>query len=141
MTAVKPRTYSVNIRAKAAVKCGLTIKEQPMIEPIAGILALYDQPTIFINVHMSEAQKRQTIANILAVCIKEGERINCIVAREVPDDVDAIARRLLLPENSFRREEKRLRSFGALRYSILSTLFQTTLAEVLLRANELDLTE
>lgn len=133
-------TYSVDIRKEAATRCGLTFKEISMIDPVAGVLVHKDSDSVMhLNDRIDETSKRMAIAQALAVCLKENNKVNVIVGRTVPEDIDAIARRLVMPEPSFRHEEKRLQSFGALRYSILSTLFLVPLAQVMLWARELDL--
>lgn len=142
MKKAENRTYSVNIREQAADRFGITIVEQPMIDPVAGVLVcLGDDTVMHLNSRGTEIENRMAIAQALAACIKEGAKVNVIVGRTVPKDIDAIARRLIMPEASFRREELRLRNFGALRFSILSSLFLVPLAEVMLRVKDLDLLE
>lgn len=139
-TEATEHTYSVDIRKEATNRCGLTFKEMSMSDSVAGVLVHKDSDSVMhLNDRIDEMSKRMAIAQALAVCLKENNKVNVVVGRTVPEDVDAIARRLVMPEPSFRHEEKRLQSFGALRYSILSTLFLVPLAQVMLWAKELEL--
>ena len=134
------KTYSVDIRNLAETRCGIFFDEVPMVRPVTGVLSMEgDAPTITLNTDLIEVQKRVAIASILALCLEDGEAASCIMTEARSDELAKRARGLLMPEDSFNREYERLANFGKLRGSILATLFQVPLSEVLLRLQDLEL--
>lgn len=133
-------TVAIDIRGFCD-KCKIRITERRLCYPIAGAGADTDNEyRIVLHKDLTEEQKRVVIASILAGCLEEGCRTDCLMTDCRDDELARIARRLLLPERPFRAEYDRLESLGnGLRLSALAVRFDVPLTEVLARIHDLAL--